>query len=178
MKKTTSVCQPTDALALWAAIQTTTANVVDSGPWTPIERSISARGTIEPMAKNITRKLRVNNKPNTETKMTSKTTVWTRSMIIDTFESGYTFARDGQRCHRSARVCIERAILAIYARQTADERADGTTRHVNGRGFNSRDAKYGSYLARWIQSGRSLSGRHLTRAKRMAIRYSGQLIPA
>lgn len=174
--KTTSVCQPTDALALWAGITQTTANVVDSGPWTSIERSISASGTIEPMARNITRKLQAN--PNTETKTMTKATNWTRSMIIDTFTNGHTFSRNGQRCHRSARVCVERAILAIYARQTADERADGATRHVNGRGFNSRDAGYGSYLAKWIQSGRSLSGRHLARARKMAVRYSGQLIPA
>lgn len=70
---------------------------------------------------------------------------------------------------------VERAMCALYARQTADERSSGTTQHLNGRGFNAFDANTGSYYARWVQSGRRLTGRHLVKARAMALRYLGQL---
>lgn len=71
---------------------------------------------------------------------------------------------------------VERAILAIYARQTASEQSSECTRESNGMGFNAFDAKSGTYYARWIQSGRRLSGVYLQKARRMAIRYIGQLV--
>jgi hypothetical protein len=70
---------------------------------------------------------------------------------------------------------VERAILAIYACQTADEQATKTTRHSNGRGFSGADASLGSYYARWILEGKHLSGRHLARARTMSLKYVGQL---
>lgn len=71
---------------------------------------------------------------------------------------------------------VERAILAIYARQTADEQATKTTRHSNGRGFSGADASLGSYYARWILDGKHLNGRHLERARTMSLKYVGQLL--
>ena len=71
---------------------------------------------------------------------------------------------------------VERAILAIYARQTADEREAGNTRHSNGMGFAAPDAGLGSYYARWILSGRRLTGGHLARARQMSRKYAGQLL--
>lgn len=70
---------------------------------------------------------------------------------------------------------VERAMCALYARQTADERSSSTTQHTNGRGFNAFDAPKGSYYARWVNSGRRLTGRHLESARKMAIKYVGQL---
>lgn len=70
---------------------------------------------------------------------------------------------------------VERAILAIYARQTHDEKAVSTSKHLNGRGFAASHASKGSYYARWIMSGRRLTGYHLQRARTIALRYAGQL---
>jgi len=70
---------------------------------------------------------------------------------------------------------VERGIVRIYERQTEDEQQSDNTKHSNSRGFNAADAKYGSYLARWVIGGRHLSGKHLAKAREMTIRYSGQL---
>lgn len=70
---------------------------------------------------------------------------------------------------------VERAILAIYARQTAGEQQSATTREQNGRGFNAYDARPGTYYAEWILKGRRLTGDYLNRARRLAGRYVGQL---
>lgn len=70
---------------------------------------------------------------------------------------------------------VEKAILAIYNRQTESEQANSTTLHTNGVGFAGPDARLGSYYARWIISGRSLSGKHLDKARQMAIKYRRQL---
>lgn len=70
---------------------------------------------------------------------------------------------------------VERAMVALYQRQTADEQSTGSTRLLNGAGFNAFDAKTGSYYARWVMGGRSLTGRHLDKARRMAGKYVRQL---
>jgi len=72
-------------------------------------------------------------------------------------------------------VAVERAVLAIYRRQTDDEQESDTTKHCNGVGFNGVHAHLGSYYARWIQSGRHLTGNHLDKARRMMRRYVRQL---
>lgn len=71
---------------------------------------------------------------------------------------------------------VERAIVAIYRRQTADEQSAGDTKHSNGIGFNGADARLGSYYARWILSGRSLTGNHLVKARTMSHKYVRQLV--
>jgi len=70
---------------------------------------------------------------------------------------------------------VERAILAIYQNQTADEKATQKTRYRNGQGFSSADAHLGSYLATYIQNGHRLSGRFLEKGRRLTIKYSEQL---
>ena len=70
---------------------------------------------------------------------------------------------------------VERAIVRLYDRQTRDEKTDESTKHHNNLGFNHGDAKKGTYYARWVLSGRTLTGSHLDRARRMAKRYAGQL---
>lgn len=70
---------------------------------------------------------------------------------------------------------VERAMIVLFDRQTQDEKQVEATRHHNNRGFNHGDAKKGTYYARWVLSGRKLTGHHLDRARRMAHRYAGQL---
>lgn len=70
---------------------------------------------------------------------------------------------------------VDRAVMAIYNRQTENEKMDGDTKVLNGIGFNGADAKMGTYYARWVMSGRNLSGHHLERARAMMIKYRKQL---
>jgi len=70
---------------------------------------------------------------------------------------------------------LERGILAVYRLQTADEQNTETTSEHNGVGFNAFDARSGSYYAKWLESGRSLSGPHLAKARKLCLRYIGQL---
>lgn len=71
---------------------------------------------------------------------------------------------------------LERAIQVIYLRQTMDERRAGETKHSNGIGFTGADAKYLSYLARWLDSGKFLSGAHLAKARKLMPKYAGQIL--
>lgn len=72
-------------------------------------------------------------------------------------------------------LAVERAIVAIYQRQTADERASGVTRWKNGIGFAAVDANRGAYMARWILGGKHLSGKWLEKGRHVACRYVRQL---
>lgn len=71
---------------------------------------------------------------------------------------------------------LEAAILALYAMQTQDEKQVGDTRHDNDRGFNSADARPLSYYARWLQTGRHLTGRYLLDAQQRCQKYAKQLL--
>jgi len=69
-------------------------------------------------------------------------------------------------------LAVERAITVLYANQTTDERA------VSAKGFNSADASRLSYYARWVGSGRHLTGHHLDRARATVGKYWRQLLRA
>ena len=71
---------------------------------------------------------------------------------------------------------VERAIVVLYQRQTADEQATQSTKVHNGRGFTACDARRGSYMAKWILSGKSLNGEWLEKARKMAKKYIRQLL--
>lgn len=71
---------------------------------------------------------------------------------------------------------VERAMVAIWERQTADEQSSDTTRHHNGIGFSGWTARSGSYYARWVLDGNSLTGKHLAKARRIALHHAGQLL--
>jgi len=75
----------------------------------------------------------------------------------------------------SSQAWLERGILAIYARQTADEKNHGETVHLNCVGFSGADAKYLSYLARYLQNGNHLSGKFLVGGRKRMAKYAGQL---
>lgn len=70
---------------------------------------------------------------------------------------------------------VERAIVAIYRRQTHDERTSDETKHRNGVGFSGAHAKLGSYYARWVINGNRLTGNHLIKARQLILHYCGQL---
>ena len=70
---------------------------------------------------------------------------------------------------------VERAMVAIWERQTADEQETQDTRHHNGRGFAAWSARSGTYFAEWVRSGRRLTGKHLVKARKIALYHSGQL---
>jgi hypothetical protein len=70
---------------------------------------------------------------------------------------------------------VERAIVAVYQRQTALEKQAECTSQDNNVGFSACDAHSGSYMAKWILGGRSLSGKWLEKGRKMALKYCGQL---
>ena len=50
---------------------------------------------------------------------------------------------------------VARALVALNARQTADERATEVTRHLNGRGFRPCHARMGTSMAQfYLRTGR------------------------
>jgi hypothetical protein len=70
---------------------------------------------------------------------------------------------------------VERAMVAIYNRQTADEQVSSDTKHQNGVGFTGADARLGTYYAKWVLKGNSLTGKHLVKARYMSQKYVRQL---
>jgi hypothetical protein len=70
---------------------------------------------------------------------------------------------------------IQRAMIVIYDRQTQDEKIHEMTNVDNRVGFSAADARLGSYFAKWVKAGNPLTGRHLDRARRMAVKYRKQL---
>lgn len=72
-------------------------------------------------------------------------------------------------------LAVDRAIAAIYNRQTYDERKIGKTTVRNGVGFSGAHARLGTYYAKWVLSGKRLSGNHLAKARVIAKHYAGQL---
>lgn len=88
--------------------------------------------------------------------------MWDKQRIIDLIES------------RPA--AVNRAVVALHARQTADEKATRSTRQSNGVGFNSADAGLLSYYADWIRKHGGLTGAHLERARKKVRKYAGQLV--
>lgn len=70
---------------------------------------------------------------------------------------------------------LERAVVAIYDRQTGEEKIREVTLKHNNVGFNGADARIGTYIAQWIKKGNHLSGGWLERSRKMMAKYAGQL---
>jgi hypothetical protein len=70
---------------------------------------------------------------------------------------------------------VERAMRAIFLRQTEEEKHGNLTKESNGKGFSAFDAPTGSYYAKWVMSNRRLTGRHLVKARIMSFKYVRQL---
>src|SRR5574337_878352 len=71
---------------------------------------------------------------------------------------------------------VERAMVAIWKRQTEDEQRSENTHWRNDIGFSGADARRGSYFAQWVMRGNRLTGTHLAKARAMAIKYRKQLL--
>ena len=71
---------------------------------------------------------------------------------------------------------VERAIVRLYNLQTQDEQASDDTKHHNSVGFAGYAARNGSYYAKWVLSGRSLTGKHLEKATAISLKHSRQLV--
>ncbi len=70
---------------------------------------------------------------------------------------------------------VERAVVVLTELQTADELASETTKVQNGQGWNARDAKFGTSLAKSVKDWGRLTSRQLVAARRMVLKYAGQL---
>jgi hypothetical protein len=68
---------------------------------------------------------------------------------------------------------VERAVLVLQARQTADEQ-HGVTKHENGRGWSAYDAKFGRDMFDWIMLGTTPSDQTYTGANNVARRGYGK----
>jgi len=88
--------------------------------------------------------------------------VWTRTDIDDML--------------RTRADAVERAMVVLYNRQTADEQSAGGTKYSNGRGFAAYAAFKGTYYAQWVLKGRRLSRHHLDNARKIALKHSRQLV--
>lgn len=72
---------------------------------------------------------------------------------------------------------VARALMAIYARQTTDEQQTRDTKHVNARGFNSRDAGWLSKIAeKWKRYERWYDDAQCDRVGRALRKYHRQLL--
>jgi hypothetical protein len=69
----------------------------------------------------------------------------------------------------------EHAILALWKKQTEDEKRAFITKKMNGVGFNKVDAGFFTYCANWLNRGNHLSGTFLQKAQRRLCKYSHQL---
>lgn len=96
--------------------------------------------------------------------------VWTKETIRE------TIATDTRM--------VERSLLKLFARQTADEQQAKTTSHSNGMGFNGTDANILSSFAQWVMQGekkgipegKRLSEKQLVIARKKLPKYAGQLL--
>lgn len=76
---------------------------------------------------------------------------------------------------------VERGILALYRRQTDDEKNSHETRHDNGVGFSAYAARSGTYWAKAIMSsnrpeGHRLWGKALEKSRKICLRHVRQLV--
>lgn len=70
---------------------------------------------------------------------------------------------------------VERALLHLHAHQLQDEQAGRYTKHDNKVGFNKMDAGFGSRLAEWLESGKKFSPKQSAAARKLVLKYAGQL---
>ena len=92
--------------------------------------------------------------------------VWTAKEIADRLEK--------------SDVMVERSLLQLYHRQTADEANSNATIEDNGVGFNAFDAAFLTDVARWVEQstypeGQRLTPRQLPHVRRGLRKYVGQL---
>jgi len=74
------------------------------------------------------------------------------------------------------RLAMSKALMFLYARQTADEQASGTTAHDNGAGFSGIDAEFMSSVARGVQKFGNMTPGQAKHIKVKLAKYAGQLV--
>lgn len=74
-----------------------------------------------------------------------------------------------------SQIFAERAVVALWKRQTFAEQASEATHEKNGRGFNANDANILSSFAEWINTGRKLTPKQLEVARKRLRKYCKQL---
>lgn len=94
--------------------------------------------------------------------MAEQKKVWTREELIELINTN--------------NLAVERAILRIHAGQTAQEKQDENTYDHNDIGFSSAHAKVGTYMAKWLQQGKHLTGDWLPKGRKIALRHVRQLL--
>jgi hypothetical protein len=70
---------------------------------------------------------------------------------------------------------VARGLIALYDRQTADEKATQDTKHDNGVGFNGADARILSSIAQWYKRTGRLSEKQIALVRRKIRKYATQL---
>jgi len=70
----------------------------------------------------------------------------------------------------------KRCVLFVDDCQTADEQMERQTHHRNGIGFSVFDAEFGGSLADQIRCDKELSPKQMLHVRRLAVKYSGQVI--
>lgn len=69
-----------------------------------------------------------------------------------------------------------RGLVAIFNKQTADEKVEGRTSHDNGIGFNGVDAEIlTSFAMQYIERG-FLTPKQIVMARKKMLKYAGQLL--
>jgi hypothetical protein len=71
---------------------------------------------------------------------------------------------------------LERAVLAVYRKQTLAEQKHATTVEQNGWGFNSSDARFMSSIARQLMKGSHLFERQIPIVRKKMTKYGSQLL--
>ena len=71
---------------------------------------------------------------------------------------------------------VERALIVIYERQTADEKDHECAHWANGRGFSAHDAEFGCSMAKGCLKYGHLTPKQLPWARKMMLHYVGQLV--
>jgi len=78
------------------------------------------------------------------------------------------------------REAVTRYLLIVWQNQTADEQADQTTRHRNGKGFSGLTGSnpFVISLCQQAEAGRILSAKQAVVAAKKIVRYAGQIAAA
>lgn len=76
---------------------------------------------------------------------------------------------------KTDRVWLVRGLMAIYQRQTEDEKCNRTTRHENGIGFNKVDSDFATGMAKWWKEHKFFTNGQYTAIGKIMNKYAGQL---
>lgn len=70
---------------------------------------------------------------------------------------------------------LYRGLIAIYNRQTEDEKNAGITRHDNSVGFSGADSSFLSNAAKFLKERGFLTAKQRSKVRQAMLKYAGQL---